>query len=61
MKSLADSRPHLIEEIKAFFVEYNRLRGRKFKPLALSGPGKSRKLIKSGMHAFKKRNRRSAA
>jgi inorganic pyrophosphatase len=61
VKSLADLRPHLVEEIKAFFVEYNRLRGRKFKPLALSGPGKSRKLIESGMHAFKKRTRRSAA
>src|ERR1700731_1148488 len=31
VKSLADLRPHLVEEIKAFFVEYNRLRGRKFK------------------------------
>ena len=61
VKSLADLRPHLVEEIKAFFVEYNRLRGRKFKPLALSGRGKSRKLIESGMHAFKKRTRRSGA
>ena len=45
VKSLADLRPHLVEEIKAFFVENNRLRGRKVKPLALSRPGKSRKLI----------------
>lgn len=59
-KSLEDLRPHLVDEIKAFFVEYNHLRGRKFKPLALSGPGKSRKLIKSGMAAFKKQYRRSA-
>ena len=58
---LADLRPHLVEEIKAFFVEYNRLRGRKFKPLALSGRGKSRNLIELGMHAYKKRTRRSAA
>ncbi len=60
VKSLADLRPHLVDEIKAFFVEYNRLRGRKFKPLAFSGPDKSRKLIKSGMDVFKKKNRRSA-
>src|SRR5215472_1679748 len=56
VKSLEDLRPHLIDEIKAFFVEYNRLRGRKFKPVALGGPGKSRKLIESGMEAFKKHN-----
>jgi inorganic pyrophosphatase len=57
-KSLEDLRPHLVDEIKAFFIEYNRLRGRKFKPLALSGPGKSRKLIKSGMEAFSKQSDR---
>ena len=58
VKSLEDLRPHLVDEIKAFFIEYNRLRGRKFKPLALSGPDKSRKLIKSGMAAFNKQNDR---
>jgi inorganic pyrophosphatase len=60
VKSLEDLRPHLLDEIKAFFIDYNRLRSRKFKPLALSGPGKSKKLIKSGMEAFKKQSRRRA-
>ena len=54
VQSLEDLRPHLIDEIKEFFIAYNRLRGRKFKPLALTGPGKSRELIKAGMDAFKK-------
>jgi len=54
VKSLEDLRPHLIDEIKEFFIEYNRLRGRKFKPLALSGPDKSQQLVKSGMDAFEK-------
>jgi inorganic pyrophosphatase len=58
IKSLEDLRPHFVDEIKAFFIEYNRLRGRKFKPLALSGPGKSQKLIKSGMEAFSKQSDR---
>ena len=57
VKSLEDLRPHLLDEIKAFFIDYNRLRGRKFKSLALSGPSKSRKLIKSGMAAFNKQSR----
>jgi inorganic pyrophosphatase len=56
VQSLKDLRPHLVDEIKEFFIGYNRLRGRKFKPLALIGPDKSRELIKSGMDAFKKQN-----
>jgi inorganic pyrophosphatase len=59
VKSLEDLRPHLVDEIKEFFIEYNRLRGRKFKPLAFSGPDKSRELIKSGMDVFKKQNHQS--
>jgi inorganic pyrophosphatase len=27
VESLEDLRPHLLDEIKAFFIEYNRLRG----------------------------------
>ena len=54
VQSLEDLRPHLIDEIQEFFIAYNRLRGRKFKPLALTGPGKSRELIKAGMDAFKR-------
>ena len=47
-KSMDDLRPHLVDEIKAFFIDYNRLRERKFKPLAESSPRKARKLIKAG-------------
>jgi len=60
VKSLEDLRPHLVDEIKEFFIDYSRLRGRKFKPLALIGPDNSRELIKSGMNAFKKRNQQDA-
>ena len=57
VQSLNDLRPHLLDEIKEFFVVYNRLRNRKFKPLGVIGPDKSQELIKSGMDAFKKRHR----
>lgn len=50
IKSMDDLRPHLVDEIKAFFIDYNRLRERKFKPLAESSPRKARKLIKAGMN-----------
>jgi inorganic pyrophosphatase len=59
-KSLGDLRPHLVEEIKEFFVNYNELRGRKFKPLAEAGPRAAEKLIEAGMKTFKKQRKRSA-
>jgi len=58
VQSLKDLRPHLVDEIKEFFIVYNRLRGRKFKPLTWSGPDKSRELIESGMDAFEKQSHR---
>jgi inorganic pyrophosphatase len=57
IKSMDDLRPHLVDEIKAFFIDYNRLRERKFKPLAESSPRKARKLIRAGMETFKKQSR----
>jgi hypothetical protein len=48
---------HLLEEIEGFFIEYNQLRDRKFKPLADRGPEQARKLVKDGMAAYRKRRR----
>jgi inorganic pyrophosphatase len=48
LKSLKDLRPHLLEEIKGFFVDYNKLRNRKFKPQNEAGP---RKVAKSSKPA----------
>jgi inorganic pyrophosphatase len=56
-KSIGDLRPHLVEEIKEFFVNYNQLRGRKFKPLAEAGPREAEKLIEAGMKMFKKQQK----
>lgn len=50
--SIKGLRPHLLEEIEAFFVDYNRLRGREFKLERYVGPGKAKKLVKAGMKAF---------
>jgi inorganic pyrophosphatase len=55
-KSLNDLRPHLVEEIKEFFVNYNQLRGRKFKPLDEAGPRAAEKLIEAGMKTFKEQH-----
>jgi inorganic pyrophosphatase len=50
--SIKELRPHLVEEIREFFVDYNKLRDREFKPQGEVGPGKAKKLLKAGMKAF---------
>jgi inorganic pyrophosphatase len=60
-KSLGDLRPHLVEEIKEFFVNYNELRGRKFKPLGEHGPKRAQLLVDEGIAALEKQRRDKAA
>jgi inorganic pyrophosphatase len=56
-RRLSDLRPHLVKEIKEFFVTYNKLRDRKFAAKGDAGPAKARKLVKDGMKLFKKQRR----
>ena len=51
---LGDLPPHQLEEIKGFFVDYNKLEGRRFQPLADRGPKAAMKLVAAGMRTFKK-------
>jgi inorganic pyrophosphatase len=53
VRSIKGLRPHLLDEIKAFFVEYNVLRGREFKPQGDAGPARAQKLLKVGIKAFR--------
>lgn len=54
-KDLDDLRPHLLDEIEAFFKNYNDLRGKDFKPLDRSGPKRARKLVEEGAEAFRRK------
>jgi inorganic pyrophosphatase len=57
-KSVKDLRPHLSDEIVAFFVDYNKIRGREFEQLDLGGPRKAMKIVEDGAATFKSgRNR----
>jgi inorganic pyrophosphatase len=58
---LSELRPHLLEEIKGFFEQYNRLRDRKFDPLHDVGPRKARELVKVGMARFAKQHKKRKA
>src|SRR5712672_1870277 len=59
-KKLSDLRPHLLDEIKEFFVSYNKLRDRKFRATHDASPDKARTLIEEGLKTFKKRRRKAA-
>lgn len=52
---LKDLRPGLIDEIVQFFVQYNRLRGKEFKPLGNRGPKAAIKLVEDAAARFQKR------
>jgi inorganic pyrophosphatase len=55
IKSIDDLRPHMVEEIQEFFIDYNRMREREFKPLETCGPKKARKLIEKAAEALSRR------
>jgi inorganic pyrophosphatase len=59
VKALNDLRPHLLDEIKAFFVDYNQLRNRKFKPKREASPRKARRLVEAGMATFMRKRRKA--
>lgn len=58
-KTLEDLRPHMPQEISAFFVEYNKLRGRQFETLDICGPHKAMKIVERGMTTFEGSRRKA--
>jgi inorganic pyrophosphatase len=58
-RTLSDLRPHLVDEIREFFVTYNKLRDRKFRVKHEASPDKAQRLIKEGMKVFKKKKAKS--
>jgi inorganic pyrophosphatase len=59
IRSISELSAHLIEEIEHFFVSYNEIRGKKFKPLGRFGPRRAMKLIKEGSRRFRQQNKKS--
>jgi len=49
---LADLRPELLDEIEAFFAQYNSLAGKQFVPVRRGGPVEARRLVEVGMERF---------
>ena len=57
VKSLDDLQSRLVDEIEAFFINYNEQKGKTFQPIKRCGPKKARKLVETGMTAFKKQQK----
>ena len=54
VRALEDLGPTLLEEIEHFFVSYNQIKGKEFKPLTRSGPARALQLVKEGMKRLKR-------
>jgi inorganic pyrophosphatase len=53
LKDLDDLRPHLLEEVEAFFVTYAGLEGKQLEVLRRSDPDRADELLKAGIEMFR--------
>jgi len=58
VRTLESLGPDLLEEIEHFFVSYNDIKGKVFKPLGRHGPARALKLVEEGMKRFRQSKRR---
>jgi inorganic pyrophosphatase len=59
VRSLGDLSRRLLEEIEHFFVSYNEVKGKVFKPRGRFGPARAEKLVEQGMERISRQNSRS--
>jgi inorganic pyrophosphatase len=57
VRTLADISDDLMDEIEHFFISYNQIKGKEFKPLGRFGPIKAAKLIEEGARLFRRKRR----
>jgi inorganic pyrophosphatase len=55
VKSFDQLRPHTLDDIKAFFIQYNKLHDKKFEVRGDRGPHHAAKLVKRGMTAHERK------
>jgi inorganic pyrophosphatase len=53
VKSLAQLRPHTLDDVKGFFVDYNRLHDKKFEVTGEHGPKRAQKCAARGESAYR--------
>jgi inorganic pyrophosphatase len=53
--SIKDVSSTLLSQVEAFFISYNRQRGKRFKVTSTDGPKKALKMLKAGIRAYHKK------
>jgi inorganic pyrophosphatase len=61
VRSLDQLNENLLDEIEHFFVSYNEMKGKKFKPLGRFGPERAQRVIEEGVRRFRAGERRRKA
>jgi inorganic pyrophosphatase len=61
VRSLGRLNANLVEEIEHFFVSYNQIKGKEFKPLGRFGPVRALRLVEEGIRLFRKSKRKRTA
>src|SRR5215204_5928149 len=56
VRSLDQISDNLVNEIEHFFVSYNEIKGKEFKPLGRAGPHRARELVEEGIKLFKRKD-----
>lgn len=56
--SFNDLNPRILTEIEEFFLSYNKLRGKTFKPIGRRGPKRALKLMREAAKAYAKKKKR---
>jgi inorganic pyrophosphatase len=54
LTALTDLRPHLLDEVEAFFVQYAGFNGKQLEVLARKGPTRAERLIKAGARLYER-------
>ena len=54
VRSLGKLSENLVDEIEHFFISYNEIKGKQFKPLSRSGPTPAKRLVEEGAELFRR-------
>jgi inorganic pyrophosphatase len=55
LESIDQINTNLVDEIEHYFVSYNQIRGKEFKPMGRFGPERARELVDAGSELFQKK------
>ncbi|HYP00157.1 MAG TPA: inorganic diphosphatase [Pyrinomonadaceae bacterium] len=61
VRSLGQLDENLLDEIEHFFVSYNEIKGKTFKPLGRFGPQRAERVVEEGGRRFRAARRKAAA